>query len=165
MLRLTGGGGGGSQPIVEQDKDYAGRNKTTVDRDADVRDLISAIVGSGEINNSPELAAKYQALRGKLGDGMAQKLFNHAIFYNQREGVKNLTPEARVQQFFDIGSSDAELKQLMTGLKSMGYGVVPSFREAPLQDSQRLTGRLKDETPVMDEETARKIMLKVAKRM
>ncbi len=137
-LRLTGGG---EKPTVQEDKGYVGRSKTSVDKTADVRDLIAALVGTGEVGGERS-AAHYQALRGALGDDKAKKLYNYLMVYNQRPDMQGRSAEDRIKQLYEIPVSDQELGDLFKEVKSFGYGVVPGFRESANLTNQQLTGRM-----------------------
>lgn len=162
MLRI--GGGGGGSPVTEE-KGYISPGKTSLDRTADVRDLIGALVGGGVRQGSEDFASKYNLLKRHLGDSVANKLVNHIFINNSRPDVQGLPVEKRIQQFYDIGSSDEDLKKVLGDVKSFGYGVIPGFRESSLMSNQKLAGRVGNETAGLDDEAARKILLKVAKKM
>jgi len=66
-----------------------------------------------------------------LGDAIVQKLVTQALAFNQRRDVAGLSPERRVQSFYDLGSSDPETHAMLKKLGSLGYGPVAALNSSP----------------------------------
>jgi hypothetical protein len=79
---------------------------------------------------------------------LAQKLASQASLFNQRADVQGLSPEQRVQQFFDMGSNDPEVASALRNFRGLGYGQAQGFRSSPLLGNRGLLGQgIPDESP------------------
>lgn len=116
--------------------------KTVLNDRADVRDLLSMMVGGGNTSlTSDDGRANFSRLKGLVGEKAAQKLVTNATLYNQRPEVQKLSPEQRVQGFYSQGSSDPEISDYLKQGMGIGYGVGHGFRTSPLLGNISLTGR------------------------
>ena len=121
-------------------------HRTKSDDTADIRDIVSAIVGGGHKDLSDEnIRNEYTYLSYLVGNEKAQKIFNYALIFNQTPSVQNKSPQERITQFYSINPRDKELETLFTGLKSFGYGPQEGIQSSPFIDNMKLTGRYKEE--------------------
>lgn len=128
MLRLNTGGEGG-------------KKRTAADDTADVRDILSTLVGRGVTNLSDgDTRADYQRLMKLLGSQKANKVLTQVLAHNSRSS--SVPVEKRVQDFYEIGSNDPEVADVLKSVKTFGYGVLPGFREQGRQYLQELTQRV-----------------------
>lgn len=137
------------------------RNKSPLDTTADVRDLLSGLVGGGFTKLSEgDAGANFGRLRNILGPQKANELLAKVLVYNQSPENKALPVEARIQRFYDTQKNDPVINKART----FGYGVLPGFRESPNALNQQLQGKLPMATTAsIDPEIGRKIMLKINK--
>jgi hypothetical protein len=117
-------------------------NKPKIDVDFDIRDRLAELVGKGNALSPDDKAAIYGNLAATLGEGRARKIMTHAYIFNQRGDVQNLPLEDKLRSFYAIGSSDPEVQGVIQKSKTLGYGVVPGFREGSSSINQELTGRV-----------------------
>jgi len=134
--------------------------RTRIEGDFDLRDRLSELAIMGNALSSDNKAAIYSSLRGQLGDARAQKLMNHAYIFNSRPDVQRLSPEEKIKSFYEIGSSDPEVMEVMGRTKKLGYGVLPGFRESISALNQASQGRA---STTVDPEAARRVLLRVNK--
>lgn len=161
MLRIIAEGGG-DKPTA-QSTATTGKARTSLDDTADVRDILSNLVGrkiSGLGDESTR--ADYARLQALLGPQKAQKLVTQVIIHNQRNA--NAPMEKSIQDFYDVGSNDAEVNDVLKGIKSFGYGVLPGFRSSSKLGNQILTGQVPGATASVDQDDLqRKVMLRLNK--
>lgn len=139
--------------------------KTQLDSTADIRDIISGMAGAGYTRLSDQKAvANYNRLKTLLGDARANKLMTHIFIQNQRPGAANMPVEARVKSFYDIPVSDEEIAPIIGRAKSLGYGVLPGFRQSSSQLNQELSGMI-PATAAQSPSDAEKIKVRVAKKV
>jgi hypothetical protein len=106
-------------------------SRSNLDDMADVRDLLSAIVGAGKSGLKPEdQSAVYARLGVLLGKPTANKLINQALIFNQRPDAMGKTAEQRITQFYDTGSRDPELNTIISKTKSLGEGPVSGANQS-----------------------------------
>jgi len=97
-----------------------------------VRDAISAFVGKRYIGTADDNArALYSYLRMKLGGDTAFKLLKHISIFNQRPDMLKVSPEQRVQSFYDIGSNDPELNTLINRSSMVAHGPMAGLNDSP----------------------------------
>jgi hypothetical protein len=133
--------------------------RTPGDDRLNVRDFLTTMVGGGHKGlETEDLRNNYKALGRIVGDQTAQKLINSAALYNQRPEAQSMTPEQRVQGFYDLGSNDPEVaKHLLQG-NGLGYGIAHGFRTAPLLGNL-LLGKRATKEEAKTAENANKIKL------
>lgn len=136
-----------NDPEDPKPKSYIPPGKTRADIDLDVRDLLSNMVGAGyssweQINTDLDAKAKYGSLVNKVGRPMANKLVTQVISFSSRPDSQNKSTEQKIQSFYDIGSNDQDVSGVLKNIKSMGYGVIPGYRESALFGNQQLGGRI-----------------------
>lgn len=129
----------------------------------DVRDHLAALIAGGNNLSPDDKKAVFQGLSNALGQEQAQKVLLHAYVFNNRPDVQRLPIEEKLKTFYDIGSTDADIHNLLTKTKALGYGVVPGFRESSSGINQQLTGRVPAVVAQSQPEMQKKIMLKVSK--
>lgn len=135
-------------------------NRSKYDQDFDLRDRLSELAVRGNSLNPDDKAAIYGYLTSNLGKDRAMKLMNHAYIFNSRPDVQRLSPEEKIKSFYEIGSSDPEVMEVMGRTKKLGYGVLPGFRESVSALNQALQGRA---STTVDPEAARRVLLRVNK--
>lgn len=116
--------------------------RVPVNSDFDTRDRLAELVSSGNLLKPDDKAAIYGSLISAYGQDKAAKIMNHAYIFNQRGDVQNLPIEDKLKAFYAIGSNDPEVSQILNRSKSLGYGVVPGFREGSSAINQELSGRV-----------------------
>lgn len=110
-----------------------------------VRDILSGLVGKNvrDLKNE-DTRNNYAWLTGQVGPQVAQKLITHAIMFNQRDDMAGLSPEKRVQKFYDIGSDDPDTKDILMHAGTASYGPMEGMQSSPDRLNMLATGRLKD---------------------
>jgi len=97
-----------------------------------VRDVLTGLVGKRLTDlKDPDLRGGLSYLRYALGDATAQKMITHAMAFNQRRDVIGLSPEKRIQTFYDMGSSDPETHALLSRLGNLDKGPVAGLNSSP----------------------------------
>lgn len=140
MLKFTEGGGGGDKPIAKEES-TTGKSRTSLDDTADVRDILSRLVGQKISNLSDgDVQSDYDHLQKLVGPQKAQKLVTQVIIHNQRNA--NAPMEKSIQDFYEVGSNDPEVNDMLKTVKTLGYGVLPAFRNSSKQQNQILSGQL-----------------------
>ena len=139
-------------------------NKPVIDKSFDLRDRLAELVGKGNVLSTDDKAAIYGSLVGLLGKDKAQKVMNHAYIFNSRPDVQKLPLEEKIKSFYTVGSNDPDVMEVIGKTKSLGYGVVPGFRESSSDINQQLSGRV----PVVasssvSPEIQKKVMLRIGK--
>lgn len=129
----------------------------------DLRHRIAELVASGGVLNPDDKKSIYGDLSQMVGEPIAQKLMTHAYLFNQRPDMKKLPMEARLQSFYDIGSNDPDVANIINKTKAMGYGVVPAFRESVSELNKEIAGKVAktSQQPLSDEQ--KKIIVRVQK--
>lgn len=151
--KVTTGIGGGS----------SGRG--VLDEQADVRDLISSLVGKGYTTLMDDNSrAAYNRLQILLGRPRAQKLMEQVFIYNQNPEHQRRPVEDKINTFYNLGSRDAQTNDLLKKTKSLGYGVLPAFRESNFVPNIMLQGKAAEtgttaSAPLSDE-IKQKVLLK-----
>lgn len=141
-----------------------GDPKVPVKTDFDIRDKLAELVGSGNALSPDNKMAIYGSLVASLGKAKASKLMDHAFIFNSRGDLQSLPMEDRLRRFYDIGASDPEISEIMNKSKSLGYGVVPGFRQSSSALNQELTGRVQPVSALTpNQEAQKRIMLRVNK--
>lgn len=147
-----------------EEKMVLSTNKPKIDKDLDLRDRLSELIGKGNTLSPDDKASIYSNLVATLGKDKATKLMNHAFIFNSRPDMQKMPIEEKIKSFYTIGSSDPELTEIIGRTKNLGYGVVPGFRESTSQLNQELSGRVPvAETVAANPEIQRRVMLKIRK--
>ena len=107
-----------------------------------VRDILSGLVGKNirDLSNG-DTRNNYAWLSGQVGPRVAQKLVTHAIMFNQRDDMAALSPEKRVQRFYDIGSDDPETKDILSHAGTASYGPLEGLQSSPDMLNRQASGR------------------------
>lgn len=137
--------------------------KGKIDQEFDIRDRLATLIAKGNTLTPDDKAAIYGDLVTSIGKDKAQKVMNHAFIFNTRPDVQGLPISDKLRSFYSIGSNDPDVDALIKKSKSLGYGVIPGFRESSSSFNQLLSGRIPspDVTAVPNTDLQRKIMLKV----
>jgi hypothetical protein len=91
-------------------------------------DIVNFTIGSGQNPSRNKLS------RSLINSGLTEddkKLFTYMTMFNQRPDIQNMSPEQRIQSFYDIPSNDAFIQKTKDQLKSVGYGPIPTYRNSP----------------------------------
>lgn len=98
-------------------------SRSNLDDMADVRDLLSALVGAGKGGlRADDQSAVYSRLAAILGKPTASKLITQVHIFNERPDTVMKNAEQRITQFYDTGSRDPELDTLIKKTKTLGQG-------------------------------------------
>ena len=142
----------------------SGDPRVPVKTDFDIRDKLAELVGSGNVLSPDNKMAIYGSLVASLGKEKAAKLMDHAFIFNSRNDLQALPLEDKLRRFYDIGSSDPDVADIISKSKSLGYGVVPGLRQSSSSLNQELTGRIQPVTALTpNQEVQRRVMLRVNK--
>lgn len=160
MLRISGEGG---EKPTAQATTATGKSRTADDDTADIRDILSGLVGKKISNLSDEGArSDFARLQALVGPEKAQKLVTQVIIHNQRNA--NAPMEKSIQDFYEVGSNDPDVNDVLKTVKGFGYGVLPGFRDSSKQANQILTGKIPNATASVDQDDLqRKVMLRLNK--
>jgi len=129
----------------------------------DVRDHLAALVAAGNNLSQEDRKAVFQGLSNALGQEQAQKVLLHTYMFNNRPDVQRLPIEEKLRTFYDIGSNDPAVHDLLAKTKTLGYGVVPGFRESSSAINQQLTGKIPAIASLPQPELQKKTMLRISK--
>lgn len=152
-------------PVVKENV-IISKGRTPLDDTADVRDILSGLVGKGMTGlNDDDSRNSYTKLQGLVGPQQAQKLMNHMFVFNSRPDLKGAAPEARIKTFYDSPSSDPDVSGTLGKVKSFGYGVLPGFRQSSSQLNQGLSGQSSPEVAVVAPDAQRAVKLKIASKL
>lgn len=154
-------GDGGDKPTEPQAT--TGKSRTSDDDTADIRDILSNLVGRKISNLQDEsVRSDYARLQALVGAQKANKLLSQVLIHNSRSG--SVPMEKSIQDFYEVGSNDPEVNDVLKTVKGFGYGVIPGFRDSSKQGNQILTGKIPGATAAVDQdELKRKIMLRLPK--
>jgi hypothetical protein len=131
---------GGQKHAVGSDK-YIPQGRTPIDTNLDIRDALSHAIAGGYTSLSDEdIKANFSHISGLVGSEKANKLFLQAFLFNQRSDVSNKKGEDRVQQFYDIGSSDPETKKTLLAIQNLGSGVREGYRNSVNEGVRLMSG-------------------------
>lgn len=111
-------------------------------RKLDVRDHLAELIGRGNSLSPKDRGAIYNSLSQAVGPEKAGKIMTHTYIFNQRPDLAKLPIEDRLRSFYTIGSNDADVNDIITKSKAIGYGVLPGFRESSSGINQLLAGRI-----------------------
>lgn len=138
--------------------------KDPVAANLDVRDRLAELIAKGAALTPDQKGGIYSQLSQILGQDKAQKLMTHAYLFNTHPETQKMPIEDRLTAFYNIGSNDPDVNQILNKTKALGYGVVPGFRDSVSDINSQLSGRtpMVTQTP-QSTDAQRKIMIKVAK--
>lgn len=107
-----------------------------------IRDVLSGVIGKGftDLKNDDARNA-YAYLRSHLGYDAASKLMTHALMFNQRQDMLKASPQQKVQSFYDIGSNDPELHEIITRAGKVSYGPMDGLNTSPDALNKQISGR------------------------
>lgn len=152
------------KPEVQETAIYS-PNRPKIDLDFDVRDKLAELVGRGNTINPDDKVSIYGRLASILGEGKAKKVMDHAYIFNQRPDIQKLPLDQKLNAFYQIGSTDPDVSNVIHRSKSLGYGPLQGFRESASETNQQLSGRvpLVTGTGEAAPEIKKKVMVKIAK--
>lgn len=104
-------------------------------------DLANYLIASGrdpaKTKQGKILWSSDAKLPGSSAD--ARKLYYSVMLFNQRNDVKGASPEERLERYYNgILGADKDIEAFKSQVKTIGYGVVPAFRNSPDVDIQNL---------------------------
>lgn len=118
------------------------RQRTPADDTADLRDSLTALVGKGYTGVSDDDAhGHFARLAGILGRDAAQKLMTHIFIYNQSPMAKGVGLNEKINQFYNIGSRDSGINDVLQKVKQFGSGVIAGMNDSPEALNQEMTNR------------------------
>lgn len=161
MLRIPPPSGDPNKPVPDNNMILKANDPTKTA--LDVRDHLAALVAGGNSLSPDDRKAVFQGLSNALGQEQAQRVLLHAYTFNNRPDVQRLPIEEKLRTFYDIGSNDPGVHDLLAKTKALGYGVVPGFRESSSAINQQLTGKIPPIVAQTQPEMQKKIMLKISK--
>lgn len=129
-------------PVKDLDNDMVLTSRTPIDSRLDIRDRLSELVGKGNTLSADDKAAIFGALTANMGRDKAMKIMNHAYLFNQRPDMANMPIEEKLKSFYTVGSNDPDVNDVISKSKSLGYGVLPGFRESSSSLNQILAGKI-----------------------
>jgi hypothetical protein len=149
-------------------KSFIPSTKNEIDTQLDVRDILSNLVGNKyadwqTFSKNDNAKAQYASLIEKVGRPLANELVTQAISFNNRSGLEGKGIEDRIQAFYEIGSNNKQVADVLTKVKALGQGVVPAFRESILQGNQELSGKTPSTTPLATQQAEQAKQLLTAK--
>jgi len=109
-------------------------------RKLDIRDHLATLVAGGNNLSQEDKKAVFQGLANELGQEQAQKVLLHTYMFNNRPDVQRLPIEEKLRTFYDIGSNDKGVHDLLMKTKALGYGILPGFRGSSSAINQKLSG-------------------------
>lgn len=152
-----------TDPVEET---FISKGRTPIDDTADVRDLLTALVGKGYTSLSDaDSRADYQRLQALVGQDKAQKLATHAFIYNQNPANQRLPVEAKIKGFYDAPAGDPDVQSTLKKVGAFGYGVLPGFRESVNHTNQVLAGRIPATVAVTETPEQSKVKLRIANKL
>lgn len=117
------------------------QSRTPLDNTADIRDILTNIVGNSYKGITDEYIRKdYARLANMIGITQAQKLIDQAIIYNQRADVKGLSIEQKVNGFYTMGSQDKTLDGILQNAAKFGDGPIGGMRRSRDRANMNLVG-------------------------
>ena len=87
-------------------------------------DMVNSIVQSGAL---PHTMPNGQMIRNNLDPKMYQYLYQ----FNQRGDMTGMTPEQRLQAFYDIQANDPDIQSMKNNMRRYGYGPQEFSRTSP----------------------------------
>jgi len=149
-----------------EEKMFISPGRTPLDDTADVRDVLSGLVGKGMTGlNDDDTRNGYYRLQQLVGPQQAQKLMTHMFVFNSRPDLKGAAPETRIKSFYDTPTSDPDISGTLGKVKSFGYGVLPGFRQSTSQLNQSLSGQTAPIVAAVAPEAQRALKLKIAGKL
>lgn len=128
--------------------------QTSGDHTADIRDILTSIVGKNYKGLTDDnIRADYAKLTNLVGLTQAQNLVDTALIYNQNKSNMKLPLEQRVQGFYNQGSSDPALNTIIKSAGKFGYGPISGLHGSPDVSNQKLAGTY-DELPIANKDAA-----------
>lgn len=130
----------------------------------DIRDRIYELLGGGMDMSQMDKNAVYSDLADMIGPEKAQKVFVQTAMFGSHPEHRALPIENRIQLFYDIGSNDPDVKQILDQTRNLGYGLKHGFRTSSSQLNQELAGRIEPRPASIDiGDGKRRTMFKVKK--
>jgi hypothetical protein len=143
-----------------------------IESNFDLRDRIYELIGSKNQLDEESRKSLYGNLISLVGPDKAQKLLVQTHLFNKHPEYGNLPVEDRIQQFYNIGSNDPDVKDILDRTRNLSYGLKHGFRTSISHINQLMAGRLAPTStpvdPVVKETLTKsmptsKVVLKVKK--
>lgn len=92
-----------------------GSSSYTAEQQLDLRDYISALVGSGYKAGKMDDTTKglYSGIVDIVGLEKGHKLLTQIVLHNQDTSAQNISPSDRVQRFYNTGSKDQDVNSII----------------------------------------------------
>jgi hypothetical protein len=120
------------------------KNKTPLDDTADIRDILSEFAVKGYQGVGKDQAkANFDKLTLLVGKGTAMKLINSVDIFQQSPQSKVANPEDKIQAFYNLGSNDKEVSDVLKRVNAFGTGVKSGARTSASEGLQQIEGRTK----------------------
>jgi hypothetical protein len=106
-------------------------------------DLINNVLSSGLL---PNQTGEDKTLRTQLDP----RMYNYLYQFNQRTDLKGMTPEQRINTFYNVNTNDPEIQSMKDNMKRYGYGpsefrnVSPSNKIGPALVSMKDGGSVSE---------------------
>lgn len=121
---------------------YHPQGRTDLTDTLDIRDALSHAIAGGYTNFSDnDIKANYAKIAQLIGPQKAQNLFIQAFEYNKRPGAKEKSKEERLQNFYDIGSSDPDTKAVLSRIKNSSSDPIEGYRNSVNEGVRLLNGK------------------------
>jgi hypothetical protein len=109
---------------------YQPQDRTPLHTSLDIRDAISHAVAGGYKSLSDEsVKSNYKYISQIVGPKEAQKLFTQVFLFNQRPDAQKKSAEEKLTSFYEIGSSDPEVKSILQKVKGLG-SILDGYRNS-----------------------------------
>lgn len=120
------------------------KNKTSLDDTADVRDILSELAVKGFQGVGKEQAkAYYDKLTLLVGKQTAMKLIDSVDIFRASPQSKTGTPEDKIQAFYNLGSNDKQVSDVLKKVNAFSTGVKSGARTSSSEGLQEIEGRVK----------------------
>lgn len=92
-----------------------GSSSYTAEQQLDLRDYISSLIGTGYKSGKMDDTIKglYSGIVDIVGLEKGHKLLTQIVLHNQDPASQNKTPSDRVQQFYNTGSKDEDVNNII----------------------------------------------------
>lgn len=107
----------------------------------DLRDLVGMLVGGGYTSLSDEDARNhFSKMQQIMGPAAANSMLVHILKQNQRPEFRNMKPEDRITNFYNIRSSHIPTDETLQSLKAIGTGPTSGYLQSSNLVNQRQQG-------------------------
>lgn len=113
-----------------------------VEANFDLRDRIYELIGSKNQLDEDSRRSLYGDLISLVGPDKAQKVLVQTHIFNNHPEYRNMPIEDRIQQFYNIGSNDPDVKDILDRTRNLSYGLKHGFRTSMSHLNQVMAGRV-----------------------